>query len=248
MDIVIPFHPKDTASVRKCVISCRVFVEGCARIFLVSREDPAISGTIWVDEDRFPFSFSDIHAIMTAEPTGRKDRTGWYLQQLLKLYIDTVVEDLSPHYLIVDSDVVFKRPVQMICGDGIPCYAYGREKYPPYFTIMERLVPGLGRQIEDKSGICHHMVFSRWAVAEIRERICAGQGQGHNAWKVIMAAVDKQELSGFSEYELYFNYMLRYHADKIILRPLRWKDAPREMPDDREYDYVAYHAWMRQGA
>jgi hypothetical protein len=245
MDIIIPFHPKDAPSVRKCVISCRVFVQSCRNIYLVSKENPNIKNTIWIDESLFPFTYNDIHVCMTVDG-GRADRTGWYLQQLLKIYVDTVIPELSDNYLIVDSDVVFRRPIKMLTDNNIPLLCHGHEYYKPYFTIMNKLIPGLERQIANKSGICHHIIFTRTIMKEIRECIETIAGTGEPAWKIIMNAVDKNELSGFSEYELYFNYCLKYHPNSIIIRGLRWKDAPCEMPDDNTYDYVAYHSWMRR--
>jgi hypothetical protein len=240
LDIVIPFHPKDTPSVVKCVDSCKLFVEGCRNIYLISKTNPGIEGTIWVAEDAFPFKFADIEAVLQG---GRVDRSGWYLQQLLKLYVDTIVcgGQLSEHFLIVDSDVVFKNHVQFITEDGIPCYAYGREHYNPYFTTLSKILPEVHRVFPDKSGICHHMIFSRKVLEEIRNRL----GGAATAWKTIMAAIDKYELSGFSEYELYFNYMLIHHSSAIKLRPLQWKDARYESDNDNNYHYVAYHSWMR---
>jgi hypothetical protein len=246
MDIVIPFHPKDIDTVQKCVISCRVFVEKCRNIYLVCREDPRIPKTIWLAESAFTFSYDDIRAELASVPNGRVERTGWYLQQLLKIHIDDVLGDkLSDNFLVVDSDVIFRRPVSFIAEDGICLYAWGREFYTPYFTAMGRMLPGLGRVFADKSGICHHMVFNRGVLRELKERIVGGSGRP--AWKAIIDAVDKSELSGFSEYETYFNYVLKYHPSAIRLRQLAWRDAAYESADDRNYDYVAYHAWMRRG-
>jgi hypothetical protein len=238
LDIVIPFHPKDTPSVIKCVDSCRLFVEGCRNIYLISKENPGIEGTNWVPEDAFPFKFADIEAVLQG---GRVDRTGWYFQQFLKLYADTVIGGISEHFLIVDSDVVFKNMVKFIEADGAPCYAYGGENYQPYFALISKILPEIRRVFPDKSGICHHMVFSCTVLEEIRSRL----GGTAAAWRTIMAAVDKNELSGFSEYELYFNYMLTHHSAKMHIRPLAWRDARYESDNDNNYHYVAYHSWMR---
>ncbi len=238
MDIVIPFHPKDRESVAKCVISCRVFVKSCRTIYLISKEDPNIKDTVWIPEESpaIGFKYADI------APRVREDRIGWYLQQLLKLHADILIPSISEHFLIVDSDVVFRRPVTMFSHDGKPCYAYGREYYKPYFECMSRLIPGLNRQFEDKSGICHHMIFTRKYLEEIRALL----GGKEIAWKTIMDVINPTELSGFSEYELYFNYMIKNHMSEIVIRQLQWKDAPREHSSDKMFDYVAYHSWMRR--
>jgi hypothetical protein len=241
LDIVIPFHPKDTPSVLKCIRSCKQHVEGCRNIYLISKDDPHVDGAKWVPEESFPFKFDDIKAMLEG---GRGDRYGWYLQQLLKLYADTVIDGLSEHYLVVDSDVVFKNRVQFITADGTPCYAYGREYYAPYFAHIARILPDVHKVFPDRSGICHHMIFTRRILEEIRGRL----GGADAAWKTIIGAIDKNELSGFSEYELYFNYMLIYHSSQMQIRPLSWTDARYESDNDNRYHYVAYHSWMRSGA
>lgn len=53
--------------------------------------------------------------------------------------------------------------------------------------------------------------------------------------------------SGASEYELYFNYMLKYHPDKIIVRSLSWKNISHKAITSTNVsglDYVSICAWM----
>ena len=78
-----------------------------------------------VDELAFPFNRSTVHAEIERRRAARlvvapkerpkdKDRSynpAWYLQQLLKLYVPYVLDGVSD-YVIVDSDVVFFRPVR----------------------------------------------------------------------------------------------------------------------------------------
>ena len=53
--------------------------------------------------------------------------------------------------------------------------------------------------------------------------------------------------SGASEYEIYFNYMLTFHGDKIQIRELKWKNCSEILFNDyNDYDYVACHYYMRK--
>ena len=236
LDIVIPYHPKDVETIIKCVDSCRMFVKDVRNIYILSRDNPHVDGTTWIPEESFHFKMADIRAAGI-----REDRVGWYFQQLMKIHADMVIDGLSENFLIVDSDVVFKNQVDFFNANGKPYYAFGREYYEPYFKHMARLFPGLTKQFADKSGICHHMVFNLHVLAEIRGKI----GGDAVAWKAILGAVDTTEMSGFSEYELYFNYMIKYHPSEMEIRPLAWTDARYESDNDNNYHYVAYHAWMR---
>ena len=50
---------------------------------------------------------------------------------------------------------------------------------------------------------------------------------------------------GASEYELYFNFMLIYFPEKILLRPLKWKNST-EYENQSDHDYVSVHWHMRE--
>jgi hypothetical protein len=52
--------------------------------------------------------------------------------------------------------------------------------------------------------------------------------------------------SGASEYELYFNYVLQFHHDKIEVRELQWENV--KILDFQKYahlNYISYHHFSR---
>ena len=55
--------------------------------------------------------------------------------------------------------------------------------------------------------------------------------------------------SGASEYELYFNYMLKYHKGSILVRKLNWNNISDTMFQIGAYnvrnDFISVCAWMR---
>lgn len=57
----------------------------------------------------------------------------------------------------------------------------------------------------------------------------------------------QESAGGTSEYELYFNYMINYHLDKIILRKLSFINAftLRVLKKTELYDYISYHWYSR---
>ena len=90
------------------------------------------------------------------------------------------------------------------------------------------------------SGICHHMIFETKYINEIINIV----ETTHNDvfYNIFLKTVKDKILSGASEYELYFNYMLKYNADKIKIRKLKWKNT-NNIRDN--YDYISYHHYMR---
>ena len=250
-DIVIPLGPNEIKHIHSQIEHVRKFVQGFRRIFIVSY-DPSfvVEGCTTIREDAFPFTIQDI-AKYFAQHGGKSNRNTWYFQQLLKLYVGDVIPDILPHYLVIDADVFFFKPVSFFTEDGQPCFAIGREFHPPYFQHMQRLHPSF-KKMNEWSGIVHHMVFSILYVKEIMRMV----EDFHNKdsvvrpfWQIFIESV-KDHLnwsphaveSGASEYELYFHYMLQYHPDVVCIRKLSWDNVRHNVDittSEQVLDYVS---------
>jgi hypothetical protein len=97
---------------------------------------------------------------------------------------------------------------------------------------------------QEKSGICHHMIFEKKYINEIISII---EHTHHDLfYNVFLKMVIDKAGSGASEYELYFNYMIKNHKDKIKIRPLKWKNTNDILKiDNYNNDYVSWHWYMR---
>ena len=221
MDIVIVFHHKDIDTLPYCLDGINNNIQK-KNIYIVSNKNPNMENTIYINETSYPFQKSDLEIYFNDT---NKQRIGWYYQQLLKLYSFKVIPELTENFLIIDSDTVFLNPVDFIDINNILLYAYGEEHHLPYFDHINKIIPGLTRQFAEKSGICHHMVFTKKYIQELFTTI----ETYHNdkLWKIMMNFTDPSllHLSGMSEYELYFNYMLKYHPEEMQLRELLWKNS-----------------------
>jgi Family of unknown function (DUF6492) len=190
----------------------------------------------WIDEAQFPFRRKEIHDWFHTP-----NRSGWYLQQLLKLYAPLLLSDLSEHFIYVDADVRIHRPLRFFDGERI-LFNVGDEFHPPYFCHMERLL-GLYK-VSHRSGICHLMPMKRQMVKRFHADV--ERRHGISCWKAFLAMVDPAEYgaSGASEYELLFSYTLLFHPDEAVIRPLLWQDTSSAVPNT-SFDYEAYHGYMR---
>jgi hypothetical protein len=105
---------------------------------------------------------------------------------------------------------------------------------------MKRLDPSFVKIDKDRSGICHHMLFETIYINEIISIV----ESKHNDtfFNTFIKKVDSSEFSnsGASEYELYYNYMLQYHPNKIKLRELKW-DNLRKLSNNGINDYESIH-------
>jgi len=94
---------------------------------------------------------------------------------------------------------------------------------------------------KSKSGICHHMIFDNKYIDEL----ISGMEKNHNDlfYNIFLKTVTDKEGSGASEYEIYFNYMLKYNPDKIQIRKLNWKNT-NKLETNSNFDYISYHWYM----
>lgn len=152
----------------------------------------------------------EIERITSDEGSAR--RTGWYLQQFLKMKYAEICQE--KYYIIWDADTI---PLQTIhfFENGTPLFDLKDEWNPAYFDTMSRLIPGLDKK-EQWSFISEHMIIStdimRTLINEIEENYVVEE-EIPPFWKVILRSINLDDLpgSGFSEFETYGNYcMMRY--------------------------------------
>jgi hypothetical protein len=259
-DVVIPLGPNEVKNIQTQINHVIKFVEGFRRIFVISYDaNIVLDGCLVISEDIFPFKMQDI-ADYFSKHLGKSNRNGWYLQQLLKLYAGQVIPDILSNYLVIDSDVVFLKPVSFFNehnGCSKYCFTIDEEYHPPYFEHMLRLHPTFNKIIFH-TGIVHHMMFSTVYVKEMMEMVETFHNVGECVrpfWKIFIESV-REHLkfvpthidSGASEYELYFNYMLQFHRDLVHLRILNWDNVRYDYDlinneNNELFDYIAVSSW-----
>ena len=204
--------------------------------------DPIVEN---VDENIFPFNKEYIDNLFKCP-----ERSGWYLQQLIKLYAGFVIEELLDDYLIIDADVFFLKPIYFY-EDTKYMFTSSDENHEPYFRHMLKLHPSFTKQIK-KSGISHHMIFNKKIIKEMFNLV--EDFHKKEFWVIFIEMVDehtKQPIndyeSGAYEYELYFNYMIQYHRDKILVRNLLWdnKKSNYNISTPCNLDYISICSWAK---
>jgi FkbM family methyltransferase len=237
-DIVIPVGPNDKDIILKQIEYTKKNIIGYRNIYIVSPIPLVLDGCIYISEEIFPFSIETV-----SKYHGTNSRNGWYLQQLIKMYSGLLIPDIMDKYLVVDADTFFIKPTTFF-KDGKALYNYHTPFHTPYFTHMELVHPSLKRMDNDKSGICHHMIFERRYLTELFNMV----KNLHNKdfYVVFLEKVKDYNGSGASEYEIYFNYLLYFHPNDITLRLLKWKDSSTLSEMNDGYDYLSYHWYIRK--
>ena len=240
IDVMIPLGPNDQDTVELSVHAVRSFVRDVRHIYLVAAENPNIAGVRFIDEKEFPFDIDGIRQIL-----GSHERAGWYLQQLIKLYFPLVNRLCLEHMLAVDADTIFLRPCRFI-EERRPVINFGDQYHAAHFEHMLRLYPTLHRMFT-YSGITNCMLFKRTWLDELHKEV-----EAHHAptpfWKAYLQAVDPAVRGeGASEYEIYFNFCLMFHASDLVIRRFRWSSAASidDVQPDHQ-DYVSLHHQIRK--
>lgn len=247
-DIVIPLGPNDICKIQNQIKYTKKNIVGYRNIYLVTKlvkecVELKLDDCIIIDESVFPFTIKDVENSHT-----KQTRNGWYLQQLLKLYAGRTIPGILGLYLTIDADTFFVKPVSFINDSGKPLFNYGTEYHRPYFDHMNLMHTSLTKIFPDKSGICHHMLFDRECLDQLFKLVEVANGS-KNFWEIFLDSVAQcnRLYSGASEYEIYFNFMLKYHSDKILIRKLNWINTGSSdlLSKNTSYDYISMHWYMR---
>ena len=98
------------------------------------------------------------------------------------------------------------------------------------------------------SGVSHHMIFEKEHIQGLLDLV---QSYHNNKpfWQLFLEF--GTEYVGASEYEMYFNYMLKYNPTRIQIRPLKWSNSQDYVSCSQaeQYnvplDYITWHWHLR---
>jgi len=241
-DVLYVVHSKDLGPLKLGMRSLLCRVPGIGKVWVVSDDAPSIHSLLsqlraelgvdrisWVNEKDFPFQKVDV-----AQYT-RPSETGWYLQQLLKLYAGRTIPGIRD-YMVVDADLVwYGKNIQMVAvqdsGSGKSISYYyntAGQNRAPYFEHIARLTGGAVKRVERSiSGITHHMIF-KLDVLEALLTMCEEHEPTRAPfWKAVLKVVDPKLENSVSEYELYLNYALKSFPSTVQLRHLKFANGPK---------------------
>jgi Family of unknown function (DUF6492) len=253
VDVVIPAHEKDFPVLRTAVRAALRHVSPIRRLHVVSatRFDWPGDRVRWVPEPELPAlpALPDVRERWAEQNTETASRAPWVYQQLLKLGAGSYIDGLAPHYLVIDADVIFLRPVSFD-PESLGRFPYSRafEYHPPYREAYARLLgsePTTGFSLT-----AHHMLYDRELMAELHAEL--ERRHGVPWYWAYVDAVDKAEESSISEMDVYGWWVLEHHPEHGRVRQLNWRDV-RVPPGilgraalAPDFDFVAAHAWYRQ--
>lgn len=241
-DIVIFVGPKDYDIICHTIEINKKNVLEHRRIYIITniQRCPHIDGCTMLDENMFPFT---IKYIESTHSNIRKDRIGWYFQQLGKLLISFYVDDMLEDYLVIDADTYINKPMCFMKDDRHIFHNSTRFGHEPYRAHMRKLNPALS-VVDNLSGIVHHMIFNKKILAELINTV-EEYHNGKKFYDIFLENVEKNNTSGASEYEIYFHFMMKYHKSKMIVQKVVLQDI-KSIHDKGNHDVVSIHWYKRR--
>lgn len=254
LDVLITCHPKDSKQLKPCIDGVLKHISSVQKVHLIMLEKPEFLSdypegvVIWHHEGEmnYPFSVEYYRQQLTEK---YKHRSGWYYQQMIKLYCDTI-PDIREYVLILDADTVIVRPFKLFDKDGKALFGYVDYFNEEYRKTGRKLNPRFRFPLWDKySMIDHHMIFHLPLLQDLKDRIRLVHKKP--LWEALGDLLPKvTHESAFSEYELYANFVHQYYPDHMVLRPLEHINTGKlqEVNDaiERQHcDMISLHDYLR---
>lgn len=229
IDVVIPATHKDLHILPLCLEGVRRQVpHPIEHIYVVAPQTAEVEqfckshSLQFVDEcSVLGFGPRDLNLQITFADGHTRDRSGWLFQQLIKL---SGKVGTCHHYLCIDSDHVLIRPHVFLTADGRTVFYMSYEEHQPYYDNIGRLMPGL--KLDTLSYVDHKMLFDKMQLVQLHNALSQRSGK---PWvDTIIDSYDRHCEAGFSEFELYGNFVT-----EKVRRP--W--LQKRLPYSRLADY-----------
>lgn len=162
-------------------------------------------------------SYESIRNLMVKHGLPAK-RTGWFLQQFIKLGFSFSAYCNTEYYLSWDADTLPLRPIDFFTQNGKPMFTKKKEHNQAYFDTLEKLLSF--KKYADYSFIAEHMMFSKNVVAAMLNDIEHSSVNGVTWYEKIINATDSTNINSFSEFETYGNFCLNHYPNMYATQVL----------------------------
>lgn len=153
------------------------------------------------------------------------NRSGWLFQQMVKL--GWAYKSNSPAYIVLDADTIILNPVSFINNGRYILYR-SEEWRSSYAAAVQCVIGARDRSL--LSFVAHMMIFESESVRQMLGEI---EDAKSASWTDVIARTRSlDELSCFSEYQLYGCWMRQRRPDKVRSTPLYNRSVERATLQD----------------
>jgi len=219
-DVFILLHPKDMSVLPYCINSIVRYVRPKVRKITVVSEKlyPELKKifekhnvSFLKESFIFPgFKITDMEKITY----NGEDRRGWYFQQFLKWEIARTTD--AEHYVVVDADTVFIKPINFIKDNKYVFYR-SNQYNRPYFETYKKLFGYLPER--EQSFISNFMIFNSEIVKKIIFKIEKKYNNKKKWYEIVLENINRSEQSAFSEYETFGYFASKHYPDLFLSKP-----------------------------
>lgn len=176
-------------------------------------------------------------------------RPSWIYQMLLKMFQDVSECD---NYLIIESDCVILKPLEFFSDDRVNFYLCRDQFHDQYFNFNRLL--GFGREF-NHSFISEFMMYDKKIIKDMLLRL--GCDSVDDFLEIVYKNVNSNCYP--ADYELYGNYCVKYHSEKINIKRASFDFYGREarvypywmdfeikniIANCSNLDVVSFHTWL----
>lgn len=211
IEVVIPVSIKDIATLPKVIEGCKNFIKHpIHNIYIVGESSSTILNTciqlgVKFIEEKEVLGY-DKHCIDYS--VNGNDRSGWLFQQLLKLNADQISS--TENFLVLDADTIFVRD-HVFLRKKKTILDLSEERHEPYHIVYKRILQEETTSM--LSFVTHYMLLNKKVLKQLKSDI---EKIHKKTWDtVIIEQMDKNDESGFSEYELYGNYLKSRFPEQV---------------------------------
>lgn len=209
IDVVIPIIEKDLVILPLCLEEIRKHVcNKIDQIYLIAPISDKIidfckqEKLILVDKkELFYFSPSHLNMIISDLSLGKADRSGWLFQQFIKLSgkVGKYENDLC-----IDADHRLINDHVSLDLSNRPVLYFSENNHTPYYHHIHRLIGK--KHLEHMSYATHKIIFNKFHI-RILHRLIKKVYPNKLWWEAILEQYDRTQISGFSEFVLYGNFI-----------------------------------------
>ena len=237
VDVVIPIIAKDLHILPLCLEGIRRCVaHPIQQIYIVAPAQQEIIQFCeehqlqFVDEvSVFGFGPKDLHLQIHTSDGHTMDRSGWLFQQFIKL---SGKVGTCRYYLCIDADHVLIRPHVFLTEEQQTVFYMSYEEHQPYYDNIRQLMPDMS--LAPLSYVDHKMLFDKEQLEVLHQELTR---EGQSWMNTILKSYDRLQPSGFSEFELYGNFV----QDKVLRPWLQKRLSYKKLAD---YETLC-HQWSR---
>lgn len=220
-DIVIVAHEKDFNNIKFIVEHSEKNLEFDSIHLILSEREEYKDSNLLKKLTSKPVYIHKESDILKIDKTRIKHRPNWIYQMMLKFFQNVTDND---NYLIIEADCIILKKLDFFIEDKTVFYLCSNQNHSPYFKFNNLL--GFGREF-NHSFISEFLMYNRQIIKDLLLRNdCLN---ANDFMEIIYNNVTEDCYP--ADYELYCNFVYKFHNEKQTIDACRYNLMARHYSD-----------------